>query len=184
MGRIEDLADAYHEHAVLPWQNNLAGAQRVLMVVYDKQLERTLRARIDEFRQRSLSAGHDWDLVDMTAWFSEWLGGQDYSESYFEDPDALGTKIGGFKKFATAKLNDLVKRQGPNTVVGVLGAASLYGFVRVSELIHEVEAHVNGRLLIFFPGVKNGTNYRLLDARDGWNYLATGITLGSQGGLS
>ena len=120
----------------------------------------------------------------MTAWFSEWLSGEDYSDSYFEDPDALGTKIGGFKKFAIAKLIDLVKRQGPNAVVGVLGAASLYGFVRVSELIHEVESNVNGRLLIFFPGVKNGTNYRLLDARDGWNYLATGITLGSQGGLS
>lgn len=183
MGRIEDLADAYHEYVDLPWQNNLAGAQRVLMVVYDKQLERTLRARVDEFRQRSLTAGHDWHLVDLTTWFSEWLCGQDYCESYFEDPDALGTKLGGFKKYATAKLVELVKSQGANTVFGVLGTASLYGFLRVSELIHEAEPHVIGRLLVFFPGVKNGTNYRLLDARDGWNYLATGIGLGSQGGL-
>lgn len=183
MGRIEDLADAYGEHAILPWQNNLAGAQRVLMVVYDKQIERALRARIDEFRQRSLGTGHEWHCVNMTTWFSEWLVKQEYRESYFEDPDALGTKIDGFRKYAISKLIDSAKNQGVNTVIGLLGAASLYGFLRVSELIHEVEPHVNGRLLIFFPGVKNGTNYRLLDARDGWNYLATGITLGSQGGL-
>ena len=33
-----------------------------------------------------------------------------------------------------------------------------------------------GRLLVFFPGEVEGNNYRLLDARDGWNYLATPIT--------
>lgn len=181
MGRIEDLANAYHEHALLPWQTSLAGAQRVLMVVYDKQLERTLRARVDEFRQRSLSAGHEWHTVDMTTWFSEWLTEQDYRELYFEDPGALGTKIGGFKKHVILKLNEILKSQGLDTIVGLLGSASLYGFMRVSELIHEVEQSVNGRLLVFFPGVKNGTIYRLLDARDGWNYLATSITLSSEG---
>lgn len=183
MGRIEELADAYQVYAMRPWQENMTGAERVILVVYDKQLERTLRARVDEFRQRTLSAGYEWHIVDMTTWFSDWLREQDYRELYFEDPDALGTKIGGFKKYATNKLVEAVKRQGNKTVVGLLGSASLYGFIRVSELIYDVEPHVNGRLLVFFPGVKNGTNYRLLDARDGWNYLATGITLGSHGGL-
>ena len=183
MGRIEDLADAYHEHALLPWQNNLSGAQRILMAVYDKQLERMLRARVDEFRQRTLGTGHVWHLVDMTTWFSEWLTEQEYRELYFEDPDALATKIGAFTKRATDRLKDIVNSHDANTDVALLGAASLYGFMRVSELIHDTEPYVNGRLLVFFPGVKNDTNYRLLDARDGWNYLATGITLGSQGGL-
>jgi len=36
-------------------------------------------------------------------------------------------------------------------------------------------------LLVFFPGTKNDNNYRLLDARDGWNYLAQGITLHDEG---
>jgi len=33
---------------------------------------------------------------------------------------------------------------------------------------------VEGRLLVFFPGEYHPENhtYRLLDARDGWNYLA------------
>ena len=35
---------------------------------------------------------------------------------------------------------------------------------------------VAGRLLIFFPGSYENNNYRLLDAYDGWNYLAVPIT--------
>jgi hypothetical protein len=30
---------------------------------------------------------------------------------------------------------------------------------------------------VFFPGVYENNNYRLLDARDGWNYLAVPITM-------
>ena len=59
---------------------------------------------------------------------------------------------------------------------------SLYGFVRVSELIHDVERSIKGRLVVFFPGTKNENNYRLLDARDGWNYLAVPVTLHGEGG--
>jgi len=35
---------------------------------------------------------------------------------------------------------------------------------------------IAGRLLVFFPGEHEGNSYRLLDARDGWNYLAIPIT--------
>ncbi len=63
-----------------------------------------------------------------------------------------------------------------------MGLASLYGFMRVSELIRAVESSINGRFIFFFPGTKDGNNYRLLDARDGWNYLANSITLHGPGG--
>jgi len=39
-----------------------------------------------------------------------------------------------------------------------------------------VESSIRGRLLVFFPGEYENNNYRLLDARDGWNYLAVPIT--------
>jgi hypothetical protein len=58
----------------------------------------------------------------------------------------------------------------------VLGAGSLLGFARVSRVLHLVEHQVRGRLLVFFPGTRDtNNNYRLLDARDGWNYLAMPI---------
>ena len=63
-----------------------------------------------------------------------------------------------------------------NTVLAITGVASLFGFLRISEILPMVEAHVRGRLLVFFPGVYEQNNYRLLDARDGWNYHAVPIT--------
>ena len=48
--------------------------------------------------------------------------------------------------------------------------------MKVSALIERVQEFVQGRLLVFFPGEVEGNNYRLLGARDGWNYLATPIT--------
>jgi len=44
-----------------------------------------------------------------------------------------------------------------------------------SGLIEAVSPSIRGRLLVFFPGERQGHNYRLLDARDGWNYLAVPI---------
>ena len=39
-----------------------------------------------------------------------------------------------------------------------------------------MEADVTGRLVVFFPGEYEQNNYRLLDARDGWSYMAVPIT--------
>ena len=47
----------------------------------------------------------------------------------------------------------------------------------MSNVIRAAESAIQGRLVVFFPGTVRGTNYRLLDARDGWNYLAQAITL-------
>ena len=60
MARIEDLAERYGRHIATPWQRTVAGAQRVVMVVYDKELERTLRARMLAFETATREAGHDW----------------------------------------------------------------------------------------------------------------------------
>ena len=62
-----------------------------------------------------------------------------------------------------------------NTVVAVVGIGSLFGLMYASDLLKKVTPAIRGRLLIFFPGQRNGSNYRLLDARDGWNYLAVPI---------
>src|SRR5262245_52840340 len=74
MSRIEDLADLYAKHIETPWQRTVSGAQRVIMVVYDKQLERALRARKAAFEMATRNAGHAWYEVDLTDAFSAWLG--------------------------------------------------------------------------------------------------------------
>ena len=47
---------------------------------------------------------------------------------------------------------------------------------RFSEIVRKVDRDIRGRLLVFFPGQYEHNNYRLLDARDGWNYLAIPLT--------
>ncbi|RMH01946.1 MAG: DUF1788 domain-containing protein [Planctomycetota bacterium] len=178
MGRIEELAARYQRHIGVPWQKTLSGAQRVLMVVYDKELERSFRARKAAFEQATRAAGHGWREVDCTRLFSTWLAADDYREAYFEYPEDLAMKLEGeFVPFVADRLREALAQADENTVVAVTGVASLYGFARVSELVKAVEPDIHGRLAVFFPGSKDANNYRLLDARDGWNYLAVGITL-------
>ena len=61
-------------------------------------------------------------------------------------------------------------------VVALTGVGSLFGFLKVKEVVDKLAPLVEGRLLVFFPGSYENNNYRLLDGYDGWNYLAVPIT--------
>lgn len=148
------------------------------MVVYKKERERDLRARIEEFEQATRDEGHGWVQADATRWFAEWMGSHEYRDAYFEEPELLeGALQSDFREFAAERLKDALDIADDNSVVALFGTASLYGFIHVSDLIQSVESQIRGRLAVFFPGTKNDNNYRLLDARDGWSYLAQPITL-------
>lgn len=182
MGRIEDLASRYRSHIAAPWQRNLAADQKTIMVVYPKSDERRLRARIPLFRLHTMEAGHTWHEVDLTDAFADWLSGLDYLQSFFERPSRLTMLLDDrFVQFAAKRVKDVLDRDDADedSVVAVIGAGSLYGFAHVSRIVAAVKNKARGRLLVFFPGECENNNYRLLDARDGWNYLAVPITLHS-----
>ena len=186
MGRIEQLAETYWRHVDMPWQRTVSGAQRVIMIVYDKELERTLIARKNEFKIATEKAGHRWFEIDIAGTFAEWMAGEEYREAYFEVPDDLQLKLEvEFAKFVASKILVELQRSeaGQDSVVAVFGVGSLFGFTRVSRVLKLLEPDIKGRLAIFFPGAFDNNNYRLLDARDGWNYLAVPITLHSTGVL-
>lgn len=186
MSRFENLVDNYDRHIGSPWQQTVAGAQRVIMIVYDKDLERTIRARSEEFGNRTRNHGLSWTKVDITDAFSDWLANDDYLEAYLESPEDLQLKMDAeFAPFVARKIKAALKSSAEpeKSVVGVIGAASLYGLCRVSNVLRLVEPEILGRLVVFFPGQLAGNNYRLLDAQDGWNYLAIPITAHSNGGV-
>lgn len=187
MARIEDLAELFAQHIATPWQRTVAGAQRVIMVVYDKEMERVLRARRLAFENATRQAGHEWYEVDLADTFATWLAADEYREAYFESPDDLRLKVEGeFAEHVAERIRTLLARPevGDTSVVAVVGVASLFGFTRVSHVLKLVEADVRGRLVVFFPGHYEQSNYRLLDARDGWNYMAIPITLHGSGGAA
>ncbi|MDQ0324219.1 hypothetical protein J2R99_000068 [Rhodopseudomonas julia] len=179
MARIEDLAEHYGRHISTPWQRTVAGAQRVVMVIYDKELERTLRARKLAFETATRQAGHEWTEVDLAGAFGEWMAADDYRDEYFASPEDLQLKLEAeFPGSVADRLRETLRAQdvGENTVVSVFGAGSLFGLARISHVLRMIESDIRGRLLVFFPGQFERNNYRLLDARDGWNYLAVPIT--------
>jgi len=184
MGKIEDLAEKYGRHIESPWQRTIAGAQRVILVVYDKELERTLRARKQAFESETLKSLHEWFEVDLTNVFAEWMAAGEYREAYFESPGDLGLKLEGeFAEEVARRISAQLSNPNAteNSVLAVFGVGSLFGFTRMSKVLKLVEGDIKGRLVVFFPGSYEQNNYRLLDARDGWNYLAAPITLHGSG---
>ena len=182
MSRIDQLRKNYQRICGLPWDRNIAGSQKVWFAVYDKEDERKLRLRIGLFEEATHATGHQWQHWDVTNAFADWLCSQPYSsyaESYFASPLRLGAApLNTFKKYVSDRLSNVIKAAATteDTVVAMSGVASLFGFLRISEILPMVEPHIRGRLLVFFPGVYEQDNYRLLDARDGWNYRAIPIT--------
>ena len=180
MSYVEELRDAYFRFAALPWQQNLAPAQKVWMAMYPPEQERRVRLHLPDFEVATKKAGHPWVLVDVTFSFERWMAGHEYADQYFESPDLLEPGLPAFFSHLVAEVRaQLDKHREPEGVVALLGAGSLFGLgdaVKVSALVNSVSDAIAGRLLVFFPGVYEQDNYRLLDARDGWNYLATPIT--------
>jgi hypothetical protein len=177
--KVAKLASAYRQHLTVPWQAGLAAIQRVIFAVYDKADELRLRANVDEFALVTQQAGKQWLLLDVTNAFPEWMASQEYRDAYFESPEDLaGYQTGELTEFIAdlnAKLKSRISAEaGPDTVVALLGVGTLFGLVRVSSVVEGIKEAVQGRLLVFFPGEHHPENhtYRLLDARDGWNYLA------------
>jgi len=175
---IDALFIAYQSFVRLPWQERLSGAEKLWMAVYDPVQERRLRFRMTEFAIATRDAERGWTAIDLTDWFAEWMGAHPYREEYFEDPELLETDLPRFADEVVARVTTVL--DGPavddNTVVAVYGLASLFGLMRASTLLERVADRVRGRMLVFFPGQRDGNNYRMLDAHDGWTYLATPIT--------
>jgi Domain of unknown function (DUF1788) len=182
MNRIELLKKNYLRLCENFWDKNVSGAQRVWLAVYDKEDERKLRFRLGFFEEATHHAGHKWVAIDLTDAFANWLldaKTASFAERYFKSPHLLDEgALERFKQSVVTQVQSVLSQltDPDNTVLALYGIGTLFGFLKVSEIIPKIEGGVRGRLLVFFPGTYDQNNYRLLDARDGWNYLAYPIT--------
>jgi len=112
------------------------------------------------------------------------MAAHDYRDANCEDPELLETALPAFFDHLVTEVRTQLAIGPPDGVVALLGAGTLFGLgdaVKVSALLNAVNDAIAGRLLVFFPGDHEGNSYRLLDARDGWNYLAIPITPNGSG---
>lgn len=160
----------------LPWNERAAPEERVWFGLYDPAEERRLRAVIGAFEVETIKAGHAWIARDLSDEFARWMAAHDYRESYFESPeDFTDDLLDDFAEHVAESVREVLAKSDDNGVVALYGVGSLFGLLRVSRLLEMVSGGVRGRLLVFFPGEHDRGNYRLMDARDGWNYLAVPI---------
>lgn len=178
MSRIRRLIQSYGKYVAVPWRMDAAAPQRVIFCVYNENEERSLRAKLDEFEIVTRETGHDWALFDLTDSFGRWLASQRYAERYFNQPELLPTLLHKYKEYIAAEFETFLAANdiGPNSVVALQGVGSLFGFLKVKEVVERLAPLITGRLVVFFPGSYENDNYRLLDGYDGWNYLAVPIT--------
>jgi hypothetical protein len=185
MSYVDQLLAAYRRFVSLPWQQNLAGPQRVWMAVYPPEYERRVRLHVPAFKEATNEHNHQWTLIDITTSFERWMAAHDYRDAYFEDPELLESALPSFFGYLVTEVrSQLTAHAATDGIVALLGAGTLFGLgdaVKVSALLNAVNDAIAGRLLIFFPGQHEGSSYRLLDARDGWNYLAIPITPNGNG---
>lgn len=183
MNRIDLLIQSYSKFIGVPWKSDIAAAQRVIFCVYNENDELRLQARLDEFEIETRKAEHAWNAFDLTDTFADWLSSQRYAEKYFKQPHLLPTLLPKYLAFIEAQFKAFLERSesDENAVVALKGVGSLFGLLKVKELVDTLAPFVSGRLLVFFPGdMPSPNNFRLLDGYDGWNYHAIPITAANQ----
>lgn len=182
MSKVMQLVTSYKRHIEVPWKSNISPDERVIFCVYNEQQELHLRAQVDEFELATKQAGSNWKLVDITDIVALWLSREEYREELFRQPELVNDLLPDeLLNVIEEQFTSAIKgiEQPENTVVALLGVGSLFGFLKVKDVVDRLAPLVKGRFLIFFPGVYENKNYRLLNAYDGWNYLAVPITADS-----
>ena len=129
MGRIEQLAEIYGRHVAMPWQQTVSGAQRVIMIVYDKELERTLIARKNEFQDRHRKGGSPLARDRHRGTFAEWMARRGVSRSVLRvsgrSAAETGSRIREVRSCKKFSKNSRGRSAVQDSVVAVFGVGSL-----------------------------------------------------------
>jgi hypothetical protein len=175
MASFDQLIDAYRRHLQLPWATNLSDAERTWVLWYDPSLERRVAGYSIEFEQAARKAGYGWKQVDLAAIIANWLANNRHAERLMRRPNEVITLKSELMATVTQAIESEAAEIGNRDILALIGAGSLFGFASVASLMEAVAPKVKGRLLVAFPGRYETGRYRLLDARDSWNYHATPI---------
>ena len=180
ISKVDQLITAFDKVVREPWNNKLSGQEKVWFLVYDPSEQRKIDLRIRDFENTTIKSGKKWVEISLKSCFPTWMAAHDYKEEYFKNPELLVDSLkNDFKNYAVGFLKNEIENPkfDNNTLIVIKDISSLFGFTRMSDVINGCSSILKGRMLIFFPGEFEKNQYRLLDARDGWNYLARPIII-------
>ena len=180
ISKTDALINRYEGVVKEPWDQKLSGQEKVWFLVYDPSEQRKILFRLPDFERVTLQQQKGWMQVDLADCFPRWMAQHEYREAYFRQPQGLQDPVEtDFKAFVVKKIQDamVAVEDVDHTVVAITNANALFGFIKLSDVLQEIYHLNRGRLLVFFPGEFQNNQYRLMDARDGWSYLARPISL-------
>jgi len=175
---VDRLLSAFELVLKEPWSKSLSGKERVWFLVYDPAEQRKIDLRLGDFETATKKAEKKWVSISLKPCFPSWMTNHEYREEYFIDPDRLVDQLESeFRKYAIDFLINEIQKNNTdeNTLVVIKDVSSLFGFVRLSTVLDGVTNSFKGRMLVLFPGEFDKNQFRLLDARNGWSYLARPI---------
>lgn len=178
--RTDQLLAAFERVVREPWSAHLSGAERIWFLVFDPAELRRVEMRMGDFESAARRANRRWVSISLKSYFPRWMADHDYRDAYFDSPNALNDQLAiDFYPYVLDYLSAELDRLPPDsqTVIALRDVAALFGFVRLSDVLNALNTRFEGRLVVFFPGEFTHNQYRLLDARDGWSYLARPITI-------
>ena len=176
---IDDLIIAYNKVVNGKWEETLSAQERIWFLVYTPDMQRKVDFRLGDFENATKKAGKKWAIISLKDCFPTWMASHEYRDEYFQDPEALVDQLEfDFKSYAINHTIGKIREHNIDneTVISFTDVASLFGFTRLSDILNHIAGEVKGRLLVFFPGEFEKNQFRLLNARDGWSYLARPIT--------
>lgn len=178
--KVDNLLMAFEKVISQKWVGTVSGRERIWFLIYDPNEQRKISLRIDDFETATKKAGKRWIKISVKKCFPDWMSNHEYHREYFSDPSSIVDQLETeFKDYVCDFLTNAIveAKIDDNTLIVLEDVGSLFGLVRFSDILNNINTSLKGRLLVFFPGEFDKNNYRLLSARDGWNYLARPITL-------
>ncbi len=179
ISKTDVLINNYEKVVREPWNQKLSGQEKVWFLVYDPSEHRKVMFRFGDFEQVTRKYHRNWLHVSLADAFPVWMAEHEYRDEYFKSPAEIQDQIEtGFKDFVVERIKNTIENATDlsNTVLAISDVNALFGFIKLSDVLNDLYHFNKGRVLIFFPGEYHNNHYRLMDARDGYNYLARPIT--------
>ena len=179
MTKIDQLLKKFQRIIKEPWTKGLSGQEKVWFLIFEPADLRKIHFNLGEFEIATKNANKDWHIISLEKKFSNWLSKHDYSEAFFEDPEYISDALhDDFKEYLENSINkELEHINSSNSLIVLKDVSGIFGFIKLSEVVNTISNKIEGRLMVLFPGEFTNNQYRLMDARDGWDYLARPIMI-------
>ena len=175
MHSFDELLSAFRRQVRIPWRPDAPPSARIWILWHAPSMHLKIEGRLGEFEDATRQAGRGWTSLDLAPFFGQWIARHEFFDPLLAMPEEIRGMLPQLETAVCEAVLNGVSQTGSNDIFVIQGCGSLFGLAKLSSILDRVSHAIPGRLLVLFPGRHASGIYRLLDARDGWNYHAVPI---------